>query len=141
MASSDAIAAFGVTLTRDEKPIAEITNIDGVELKRGTFEVSSHETDSWKEFKPEGLAEASDVSIEGNFIAGDADGQLGLQDDLDKKTLQAFVLTFPEEISASWAFNAYVTAFKVGGFPVEGKLSFSATLKISGEPVLTVGES
>lgn len=135
---SDAISAFGVTLERDGNPIAEITNIDGVGITRETIEVTSHgSTDGWKEYVPS-LKDAEEVAIEGNFVFDDSDGQIGLQSDLDLGTLQSFVLTFPSSITAEWGFDAYVTAFKVGGFPVDGKLAFSAKLKISGEPDLSL---
>lgn len=135
---TEAIMACGVVLTRDGNEIAEITNIDGVEMTRDAIEVSSHgSANCHKEYIP-GMRDTGEVKVEGNFIAGDSDGQIGLEDDYVAGTLQSFVLTFPTAITATWAFNAYVTSFKVGGFAVGDKLSFSATLKVSGAPTLAI---
>lgn len=135
---TDAIMACGVVLERDGNPIAEITNIDGVEMTRDAIDVTSHgSTDCFKEYIP-GLKDTGEIKVEGNFIASDTNGQIGLEDDYLDGILQSFVLTFPTSITATWAFNAYVTSFKVGGFAVGDKLSFSATLKVSGEPTLAI---
>jgi predicted secreted protein len=141
--TTEAISAFGVILSRGEGavPIAEITNIDGVQINRETIDVTSHDSeDAYREYIPS-LKDTAEIAIEGNFIAGDTEGQLGLQEDLEDGTPQSFVLTFPPAIDASWSFTAYVTAFKTGGFPVDGKLAFSATLKVSGKPELLVSGS
>lgn len=135
---SDAKSGFGVVLSRDSNDIAEITNLDGVEVTRNMIDVTSHSSaDEFKEYIP-GLKDSSEITIEGNFIASDTNGQLGLEDDLDNGTLQSFVITFPTSIGATWTFSAYVTAFKVGGFPLDGQVPFSAKLKIAGKPVLAV---
>jgi hypothetical protein len=137
---TEAIAAYGVVLSRDGNDIAELTNIDGVQVIQETVDVTNHSSpDGYREYKPT-LRFTGDISIEGNFIDTDADGQMGLEDDLNNGTLQSFVITFPPAVSATWTFSAYVTAFKAGGFPVDGKVPFSATLKVSGKPEFDVEE-
>ncbi|MDD4985866.1 MAG: phage tail tube protein [Dehalococcoidales bacterium] len=135
---TSAIAGYGVVLSRDTNDIAELTNIDGVQVTQETVDVTSHESaDGYREYIPT-LRDTGEINIEGNFIGGDSDGQLGLEDDLNAGTLQSFTITFPYALSATWTFSAYVTAFKAGGFPVDGKVPFSATLKVSGKPTLGV---
>jgi hypothetical protein len=140
---SDAIAAGGTTLSRGAglDLIAEISKIGGIEITLGTIDVTTlTSADDFREFIG-GLFEAGEVPIEGNFIAGDTDGQVALMADQLAKTVQEFVITFPAEITATWSFDALVTKFKVGDYAVGGKLDFSATLKISGKPVLAIGTS
>ncbi len=136
-----AIAAFGVTLKRDGNVIAEVTNIGGMEITREMLDVTNEASAStYREFIP-GMKEAAELTIQGNFKAGDTDGQVGLVTDLEAGTLQDFILTFPTSITATWTFKAYVTKFKTGDFPVAGKLDFSASLKITGKPVVTTARS
>jgi hypothetical protein len=138
---SDAIAGMGTTLKRDGHIIAEVTKIGAPEIKLETKEVT-HLTspDDFKEFIGT-LFEAGEVPIEGSFIAGDVDGQIALMADQANKTKQSFVITFPTAITATWTFTALVTNFKIGDYNTTGESSFSATLKISGKPVLAIGES
>jgi len=136
--TTEAIAAFGVTLERDSNPIAEITNLSTPELSLDTVDVTSHDSpNTFKEFVGTVL-DGGEVAIEGNFIAGDTNGQVALLDDMLNKTKQSFVITFPTEITATWSFDAYVTKYKAGDFPVDGKVPFSSTLKITGKPTLAI---
>jgi predicted secreted protein len=138
---TNAIAAFGVTLTRAGNTIAEITSIGGIEVSRNTIDVTSHASaDSYKEYIP-GLKDVGEMNIEGNFYSGDTNGMVALLSDLENGTLQSFVLTFPTAITATWTFSAYVTKFKSGDSPVDGKSPFSASLKISGKPTLAITAS
>jgi len=138
---SNAIAAKGATLARDGHTIAEITKIGGIEINLETLDVTTLTSpDSFKEFIGTWF-DTSEVPIEGNFIAGDADGQIALMADQLAMTVQSFVLTLPTAITATWSFNALVTKFKVGDYAVGGKIDFSASLKISGKPTLAIGAS
>lgn len=141
---SDAIAAGGTTLKRggiNGDLIAEISKIGGIEITLGTIEATTlTSADDFREFIGT-LFEAGEVPIEGNFIAGDTDGQVALMADQIAKTVQSFVVTFPTAITATWSFDALVTKFKVGDYAVGGKLDFSASLKISGKPILAIGAS
>jgi len=138
---SNAIAAKGATLARDGHVIAEITKIGGIEINLETLDVTTLTSpDSFKEFIGTWF-EASEVPIEGNFIAGDTDGQVALMADQLAMTVQSFVLTLPTAITATWSFSALVTKYKVGDYAVGGKIDFSASLKISGKPTLAIGAS
>lgn len=131
-----AIAAFGAVLARAGNAIAELTKIGPPKLKLDTAEVTSHQSaNAYREFIGT-LLDAGEVSIEGNFIVGDTNGQIGLITDMEAKTVQSFLLTFPTAITSTWTFSALVTAFEVGDMNHDGTLTFSATLKITGRPVL-----
>ena len=138
---SNAIAAKGATLARAGHAIAEVTKIGGIEINLETLDVTTLTSpDSFKEFIGTWF-DTSEVPIEGNFIAGDANGQIALMADQLAMTVQSFVLTLPAAITATWSFTALVTKFKVGDYAVGGKIDFSASLKISGKPTLAIGAS
>lgn len=134
-------AAFGVTLSRNSNVIAELTSIGSPKLSLETADVTSHQSsDSYREYIGT-LLDGGEVAIEGNFISSDTDGQIGLITDMEAKTVQSFVITFPTAITATWTFTALVTAFEIGDMAVDGTLTFSATLKISGKPTLAITAS
>jgi hypothetical protein len=134
-------AAYGVTLTRNGNTIAELTSIGAPKLSLDTQEVTSHQSsNSYREYIGT-LLDGGEVSIEGNFISSDTNGQIGLITDMEAKTLQSFVITFPTSIVATWTFSALVTAFEIGDMAVDGTLTFSATLKISDKPTLAITAS
>jgi predicted secreted protein len=132
---SSAVSGFGTTLTRDGNTIAELTKIDGIEVELDTKEVTNHQSaDSYREFIGV-LFSGGEINIEGNFIGSDTDGQVALYDDMHDKTIQDFVMTFPD--ASVFTFTALVTKFKVEA-PLEEAIAFSATLKISGKPTFGV---
>lgn len=133
--------AYGTTITRAGNPIGELTSIGGIELSMDTVDVTSHEsTDAYREFVA-GLIDTGEVALEGNFDPDDTAGQLALRTDLESRNSVAFVITLPAAFGTSWAFDAFVTKFKVGDMPVDGKVSFSASLKIDGKPALSISAS
>jgi len=139
--TTGAKSAFGTTLTRGGSAIAELTNIGGIELSLETIDVTNHSSaDNVREFIGSRI-DAGEISIEGNFIPGDTNGQIGLKADLVARTLQAFVITFPSAVATTWTFSGLVTNFKAADAPIDDKLQFSATIKVSGLPVLGVTAS
>jgi predicted secreted protein len=138
--TSSAVAAKGITLTMNTFAIAEIDNIGDIGLSAETIDVTNHDSaNSVKEFIG-GLLDGGDVSVEGNFIAGNTTGQVAMWAALKLRTVQAFIMTFPTAITATWTFSAVVTDFKTK-HPIKDKLGFSAKLKISGLPVLAISQS
>ena len=139
--TSSAISAYGVTLTRAGNAIAEITKMSSPKVKLDTIDVTSHASANMFREYIGGLLDGGEVAIEGNFISSDASGQIGLQADQLARTVQTFVLTFPTAITATWTFSALVTEFEAGNFAVDTKVPFTATLKVTGKPVLAITAS
>lgn len=138
---SNASWALGSVLTRALNPIAEIVNIVGPDPTMDTIDVTNLSSPNGvREFIPT-LQDMGEVTLEGNFYPGDTLGQIGLKTDYDNRTLQAFVLTFPAATGTNVAFNAYVTRPLGLGAPVDGKIPFAATLKISGTITVNVTAS
>lgn len=133
-------SAFGAKLYRvpgGEDPnvaIAELTNISGPSISRGSIDTSSHDsTNNLRTFVPAGLADGGEFQVEGNFIHDDAE-QKGLITAFKSATAVNYLVDFVSP-AKTWAFSGLVTAFAVQA-PRDGKLSFSASFKVLGQPTL-----
>jgi len=139
MTTTAAKSAFGTTLTKGGQAIAELTNIGGPSLSADTIDVSSHDSDDgYREFV-QGLRDGGEISLEGNFIPGNA-GQAALVTDLNDGSLDEYVITIPAAVTTTWTFDAIITAFECSA-PFDDKASFTATMKVSGKPTLGVDAS
>lgn len=137
---TSAIAALGVLLKRDGNTIAELSKIGPVGKSRETIDCTNLNTaGGYKEFIG-GMRDGGVVALEGNFIAGDTSGQIGLQTDFDVETAQSFVVYFPTAITATWTFSGVVTKFETN-FEVNNKVTFAAEIKITGAPTLAITAS
>jgi predicted secreted protein len=139
---SDAVRAYGTLLqigdgevTETFATIAELTDISGPSLEADELDVTSHDSPSgYREFI-QGLKDAGEVSIEGNFLPTNTT-QNDVLSDYQSGVVRNFQLVFPDTATTTWEFSAIVTAFEPTA-PVEDVLTFSATLKITGEPTLS----
>jgi len=135
MAASTAQAAYGVVLsyTTGPKVVGELTSITGLSLKADAIDVTSHNSDdAYREFVA-GLLDGGEFSVEGNHVPADT-GQQQILTHLNARDSEAMTITYPDD--SDWAFNALCTAYAAADAPVDGKLSFSATFKITGKPTL-----
>jgi len=139
--TTSAIMAQGVILKREGEAIAEITKISPQTNKQETVDVTTLSSPlNYREFIA-GWKDAGELDIEGNFVAGDTNGQQAVFADFEAGTVSDYVLTFPTAITATLSFSALVIEFAIGGFDVGGKVPFTAKLKISGAAALAVGAS
>jgi len=137
---SNAVFGMGLVLKRGVYPIAEITEVTGPSSTLKTIDVTSHaSTGGYSEFIP-GLKDGGDVGIKGNFIAGDTNGQLGLQSDFNSNTINTYTITLAPSTGAAWTFSGYVTKFETSN-PMDKEVSFACTIKITGLPTLVVTAS
>jgi predicted secreted protein len=131
------IAAFGTELARAAATspvtyvaIAELTSISGPSLEAAQIDVTSHDSaDMFEEFVS-GIKRGGTVDIEGNMVPGDTT-QDALLDDFDSGVVVEYQMTFPGSPVVSWTFDAMVVSFSLDA-PFDDKLSFSASLKLSG---------
>ena len=141
---TDAIASFnalikigdGATPTEAFTTIAEVMDISGPSLTLNTAEVTSHDSGGWKETIGT-ILEGGEVSFDINFVPTNAthsEGS-GLIADMLARTVRNFQIVFPDSGSTTWEFAALVTGFEPGA-PVDGALTASVTLEITGEPTL-----
>ena len=130
---SNAQAGFGTILKYGAGTvIGELTNIGGPNQSADAIEVTNHQSpDGFREFIG-GLKDGGEVTFEGNFLGGDA-GQVAIGASFISGAVESFVIVFPN--GYTWTFSGIVTAREVSP-PMDDKLPFSGTIKISGKPVL-----
>lgn len=137
--ASGAFGSHYTRLLRNGNVVAEITSIGDVSVTRDDVEVTHYDSDDgYKEFIP-GLADGGELTIEGNFIVGDTNGQLGLKADYEAGTVQSFELAFPNDVNSSWEFDAIVNSFGESQ-PNGEQIGFTATMKVTGKPVLILND-
>jgi len=141
MTQTNAVAALGVVVTLDGNPIAEVLNVNGVSVSRKMLDATNFESPNYYEEAIAGLKSAKDVTLDMNFIAGDTNGQLALLAALEDGLAHSFVVTFPTKITATWTFSALVSDFYPGPLKNGVKIDCTATLHVTGQPVLAVGAS
>lgn len=132
-----ATRALGTVFKKGEQIIGGLTSIGGIEITADTIDVTSLDSEGgYKDFIG-AFKDAGEVSLEGNFRPEDV-GQLDLQTSLEVGQPEAYTIEFPTTPKATWAFDGVVTGFKAGDAEVDGTIAFSATIKVSGKPTLTV---
>lgn len=142
--ATQAISSFGTLLkigdgapTEAFTTIAEVMDISGPSLAQGTVEVTSQAaTARYREFIAT-LKDGGEISFDINYITTDGthDPTTGLLNDFEDGTLRNFQLVFPDTGSTTWTIPSIVTGFEPSA-PVDGALTASVTLKVSGQPTL-----
>lgn len=133
---SNAKHGKGTTLKLGINTVAELTNIGGINITGESIDVTTlSSTDEYREFIG-GFKDGGEVTLSGFFYPGDTNGQFAMKTALDDSTLDAYTITFPTSMGATWAFNGIVTAWGSPGADTGGAILFEATIKISGKPVL-----
>ena len=125
-----------LTYTTDSKVIADITSVGSPTLSRDSIDVTTHDSaDGFREFIG-GLKDGGEVAIEGVYVPTD-DGQAQLITHLKSDTADGVAaLTLVLADDSDWAFNAICTAYE-NASPHDDALGFSATLKVTGNPVFS----
>jgi len=120
--------------------VGSLTSINGLEVSADTIDVTTLDsTDGYREFI-QGFKDGGEVSVEGYLDVATGNGQKEMLDLFDSGEVKPFEIVFPATLNAKWAFNGIVTGFSTGA-SLEDPLSFSATIKVTGRPQLTVGSS
>lgn len=136
--ASSGVAAWGTQFHWNDTHIAELTSISGPSETMDPIDLTSHDSPStYREFVA-GLRDGGEITIEGNFIKGDAAGQIDMHEDFQNGQAQSFELEMPnyDENDPAYTGTGLITAFSLS-FPFDDKISFSATIKITGKPTLT----
>jgi len=137
---SSGYSAFGTTFTWDSETIAELSTISGPNQTVETIDMTNHSSSNqFREFIA-GLRDGGEVTIEGNFIPSDTDGQIALVTDMQAGSTKTAVITGPTSAAYTWTFSAICTSIEMTQ-PFDGKIGFTATFKITGKPVLAVTAS
>lgn len=137
---NDVQRALGTKLLiGEESPlvVARLSSIGGLELSADTIDTTTLESDGgYREFIA-GFKDAGEVSLEGYFVPTEGKGQKELYDRFESGEEDDYVIQFPRNV-AKWEFKGIVVGFSTSA-DLEDPLSFSASIKVSGKPTLTVG--
>lgn len=127
----------GGSPTESFTTIFQVLDIGGPSLELEAIESTNHSsTGGWREFIG-GLLGGGEVGFEVNYEPTQAtlNATAGLINDMENRTVRNFQLVFPDTGATTWSFAALVTKFEPSA-PVDGKLTASVTLTISGQPTL-----
>lgn len=128
-------SAFGTVFTLGGSAVVQVTNIDGPELSLDTVDVTTHDSASGWEEVVGTILRSGEVSLDIVYDPAAAT-HVALWTDLVAKAPVACTLVYPDHPThTTWSFNALVTKFKPG-MPVDGALTGTVTLKITGAPTL-----
>lgn len=115
--------------------IGQVRNISGPSFSLDTSDVTTHDSaGGWREFVAT-LLDAGEITLE---IVWDPDlaTHISLRQDLVARlSSRNFKIIFPDATSTTWTIPASVTAYQPEA-PVDGELSASITLKLTGQPTL-----
>lgn len=148
MAGSQARLGMGTKLYRmtSASPetwqlIAERVSIGGPSMSRDAVDVTHMDSeDGFREFLP-GLKDAGEITVEGNFIPEHEshNAETGLLSEFYRDLRNKWKIEFPLSDGATyWIFEGVMTGFELD-MPLDDKLSFTATVKVSGSPEMNNG--
>ena len=133
--------AFGTVFKWNGIPVAGLNSINGIDISVDQIDITTHDsTGGYKEYMS-GLMDTGDVPISGYFDSSDTTGQLTMLTDMNAKTTRECIIQFPVSTGTIWTFNGLITSMKIGDSSVDGAIPFTATIKPTGQPVLTVAVS
>lgn len=141
---SNAISSFGTLFQMSDmgvpvwSTIAEVRDIGGPSLQQATAEVTNQlSTGRYREFIST-VKDGGEITFEIGFIPDDAthDVTTGLLSVFESGLINDFKIIFPDTAVTTWTLSGLVTGFELSE-PVDGDLTASVTIKISGEPTLT----
>lgn len=138
---SDVKRSLGTKLTKGKLTpitVAGLTSIGGLEQSADTIDVTTLDSAGGRREFIAGFKDSGEVAVEGYFIPGVGKGQSELYAAFESGEVDDYAIEFPPDLGAKWEFKAIVTAFSTS-VSLEDPLAFSATLKVTGVPVLTLG--
>jgi predicted secreted protein len=138
--TSNARIGFGTTLTINGGDVAEITSVSGPGMSAKMIDVTNHaSTSGWAEFV-QGIKDGGEISLEGNFYPGDADGQVALHTAFNNGTVDAYVITLPTAFATSLSFSGLVQKYEIVP-AIDKQVGFKVSIKVSGVVTLAITAS
>jgi predicted secreted protein len=129
-------SAFGTALKRGAVEIAGVTNISGPGLSLDTEDVTSHDSDNYWEEVVGTILRSGEITLDIVYdpaAATHKNASGGLLYDMVQRATNTYSLVFPN--ATEWSFSALVTGFEPDA-PVDGALTASVTLKLTGDVTL-----
>ena len=129
--------AYTTTLSKGGVTIAEVTSIGGLELDSDEIDVTHLMSPGGYEEVIQTIRRTGVVTLEGNFVPGDA-GQADLMADYLSGAVHEYKITFPTAMATEWTFDAFVKKAPSTEAAMDGAVSFSAELRVTGQPTLDI---
>lgn len=122
--------------------IANLTTIGEIGLESDEIDVTTLDSaDDFKEYIG-GAKDGGTIDLEGNIVTDD--GLTQLYTLANSREVKKFKVDYPtkpgETTPASWTITGYIASCKDGEKTVDGLLTFSASIRVSGAPTFTAGE-
>lgn len=120
----------------ETKAIAHLTSISGISASAETIDVTALDsTGGYREYIAS-YKDGGEVQISGFFDYEENAGQRDIYTAFDLEAKDTYIIEYPPVIGAKWTFDAVITAFEITS-ETGSATGFSATLKVSGKPVLS----
>ena len=114
--------------------IGSVTGIGGPSLAVDTIDVTAHDSTSAAREFVAGLIDGGDISLEGNVISASAANEM--IDLSNNRAVVTFRVQFGATVAGDWLFCGIANSFETDA-PHDGKIGFSAGIKLTGRPYLT----
>ena len=134
---SEAKWSHGTTLSKGGVAVAELHSINGLNLDSDEIDVTHLESPGGYEEVIQTVRRTGTVTIEGNFVPGNA-GQAALYADYLTGSIDTYVISFPEAMATEWEFDAFVKAAPSTEAGRDDAVSFTAELRVTGQPSLNI---
>lgn len=116
--------------------VAQAKDISGPERTTSDIEVTTHDSaNAYREYLP-GLKDGGNISFDLEFDPADSASQAELQTLMEDRTVLNWRLVFPNSDSSRFDFAGFINSFSAEA-PVDGSLTASVGIKITGKPTLT----
>lgn len=116
------------------KTVGHLTSISGISASAETIDITALDsTGGYREFLAS-FKDGGEVSLSG-FFDHDDEGQQAIMTAFNGETKDTYAIEFPESVGAKWTFDGVVSAIETSA-EVGNAVAFSATIKVSGKPVL-----
>ncbi|MFO6447865.1 hypothetical protein ACLBKU_12030 [Erythrobacter sp. NE805] len=113
--------------------VAELTSITPPAFTRASVDATSHDSASGAmEYIPDGVFDVGEIPIEGHLILGSTNDNFFTTAINSAQVLDCEIIGKAASGTRKWAGKAIVTAYEPGAMPLQGKQTFSATLKGTG---------
>ncbi len=140
MAASSGLSGFGTLLIWNYHRLLEMAGISGPSQSCDAIEVTSHDSDDgYREFIA-GPISGGDLSLDGNLITEDDNGQVAFYTDLQAGTKRTVWVVPPMANGSALTFDAIAKGFTPNA-PMDDKVGVSGTLQVTGKPTLLTTQS
>lgn len=134
------VSGFSSCLIWNYHKVLEILSLSGPAQSRDTVELTSHDSPSQFREYVAGIVAGGEISLDGNLIVGDANGQIKFHTDVQGGTKRSGFIVMPMAVGGALFFAAIATGFGTE-FPFDSKIGVTGSLMVTGQPLLLTTQS